>query len=844
MTPTNPTTNARAILRGITLAFACSAGCLAYGQTPATTAAASSQPTLNEEQAVELPKFEITAESGNRYQSQQALSASRIATAIVDIPQTISVIPKELMEDTKGNRMLDTAKYVTPVQESTLPFGGDRYSIRGFMVSAEFVDGTMISGADGYSMSQAPYNIERLEVIKGPNAILVPGGSPGGVINPITKAPMLNNAASMTVDYSPDMGRDVWFDVNRVISKDGKMAARLIAAYWNSEFYIKDHFRKGYEISPSFSYQISPANKLTIKGDVVLNRETNLGGLPIDPSVGYGGVAKIARGLPRDWQFGNEIDSRKRTTQRLSAELLSNLSEHVNSRLYFMVDHVHRHDVGGTAAGLPQVSQNATTGAIVSPVGNAGAGSINPRTGEYEPGVLWNTAFYNADTSGTVALTGLSYPVTDPNSWVYTRNNGKVDLDYLEAHLKNDYAAQFGGKYVKSTTIAGLTANASRVRYQSWKNALRPSVPANNLASITYPMYDFVPITPGSSTAGNGTDKTGVLKDLQTFLYETLSIWQDRIQISGGVSRYFGELTREDTNGTVSFTVPNPADPAGANPTVYPRLTNPAFNVTSNATSFGVVIKPIKQVSLFYSRNTTGGAMPGSLNAGNTIPGTPLAVGGQKEYGFKTNFFDGKLTTSFAYFDIAQQNVATTNSEYYRLMSLGDTASVAAANALTPLYLNLKSKGWEFEATYSMGRSLTILGNVTDYKVRQPVTESRVRGMPDRAYGAYVDYKFVEGAMKNFGINFGVDYKSDVAGENVTGFVFARGYTPVPVKPSFVVGARTLFNLGFSYKIQQWTASVTIMNLTDKDYILAAGSRSSLVVGTPRTFKSTISYTF
>lgn len=836
MTPTNPTTHARAILRGISLAFICSAGCLAYGQTavttPGTSAPASTTPTLNEDQAVELPKFEITAEAGNRYQSQQALSASRVATAIIDIPQTISVIPKELMEDTKGNRMLDTAKYVTPVQESTLPFGGDRYSIRGFMVSAEFVDGTNISGADGYSMSQAPYNIERLEVIKGPNAILVPGGSPGGVINPITKAPMSKNAASMTIDYSPNMGRDVWFDVNRVLTKDGKMAARFIAAYWNSEFYIKDHFRKGYEISPSFSYQISPANKLTLKADFVLNRETNLGGLPIDPSIGYGGVAQIARGLPRDWQFGNEIDSRKRTTQRATAELLSNLSEHVNSRLLFMVDHVHRHDVGGTSAGMKYLD----SGGVLQNL----PGSVNPRTGHFEPGVVWNTAAYNSDTTGTVVLTGTQVGIPDQSTWVYTRNNGKVDLDYTEAHLKNDYAAQFSNQFIKSTTIGGLTANASRVRFQSWAGAARPNVPANNLAGITYPAYNYVPILPGSSTAGKGTDKTGVLKDLQTFLYETISMWNERIQISGGVSRYFGELSRVDNNGTVYFTIPNPDQ---TNPNAL-SLTNPAFTATSNATSFGVVVKPIKHVSLFFSRNTTGSAMPGSLQAGNTLPGLPLAVGGQKEYGFKTNFLDGKLTTSFAYFDIAQKNVATTNSEYYRLLSLGDPVSVAAANALPPLYLDLTSKGWEFEATYSMGKSLTLLGNITDYKVRQPVTNARVRGMPDRSYGGYADYRFVDGALKGFGINFGFDYKSDVAGENVSGFTVIRGGTPAAIQPSFVVAARTLANLGFSYKIAHWSASVTIMNLTDKEYILAAGSRGSLVVGTPRTWKSTISYAF
>jgi iron complex outermembrane recepter protein len=635
----------------------------------------------------------------------------------------------------------------------------------------------------------------------------------------------------VTFDYSPNMGRDVWFDVNRVLTKDGKMAARFIAAYWNSEFYIKDHFRKGYEISPSFFYQISQHNKLTLKADFVLNRETNLGGLPIDPSVGYGGVARIAPGLPRDWQFGNDMDSRKRTTQRATAELLSTLNDHVTSRLLFMVDHVRRHDVGGTSAGLPTTPIN-NLGVITYTPGQSGGGTVNPRTGQYEPGVNWNTTQYNNDTTGTVALTGTPVPITDPSTWIYSRNNGKVDLEYTEAHLKNDYAAQFATKFFKSTTIMGITANISRVRFQSWRGAARPSVPANNLAGITYPEYNFLPNLPGTSTGGLGTDKTGVQKDLQTFLYQTLSMWDERIQISGGVSRFFGELTRVDNTGTVAYTVPNTT------------IVNPAFNVTSNATSFGLIIKPIRQVSLFFSRNTTGSTMPGSLQAGNTNPGLPLAVGGQKEYGIKTNFLDGKLTTSFAYFDIAQQNVATTNSEYYRLLSLGDVDSVAAANRLPPLYLDLTSKGWEFEATYSMGKSLTFLGNITDYKVRQPITNARVRGMPDRSYGAYADYRFVEGAMKGFGINFGLDYKGDVAGENVSGFTVIRGGTPMPIQPSFVVGARTLANLGFSYKRSNWSASVTIMNLMDKDYILAAGSRGSLVVGTPRTWKSTISYSF
>ncbi|HVS51139.1 MAG TPA: TonB-dependent receptor plug domain-containing protein [Opitutaceae bacterium] len=777
--------------------------------------ARAEETTPNKDETVELPQFTVRENKVNAYQSQEALSASRVAMPILDIPQTISVVPAEFLEDSKSMRMLDAAKYVTPVVENTLPFGGDRYTIRGFTVSAEFVDGSNISGPDGYSMSQMPYNIERIEIIKGPNAILVPGGSPGGVMNPITKAPVLGkDSSSVTLEFSDYYARGVSFDVNQSVAKDGKMAARMIGAFWDFDYFIKDQFRRGYEISPSFSYQLSPAHKLTLKADFVQNRDTNLGGLPIDPSIGSTGYAQIARGLPRNWQFGDKTDSRHRRTQRVSAELLSTLGSHVSSRFYLMGDHVHRRDVGGTSASIS----------------NGGGGSVNPSTGRYEPGVNWTTTT-NAD--GTVTPVATSVPVTDPSTWIYTRNNGFVDLDYLEAHFKNDYAAKFDFSLLSSTTIGGVAANSSRVRYKSWTPAPRPSVPANDLNSITYPAYVFPPILPGLTTDNRGTNRTGVQTDLQTFVYETLSVWKERLQVSGGVSRFFGVLSRVDNTGTaILAALPN----------------SPAYNLTSNATSFGVVVKPIKEVSFFYSRNTTGGTMPGSLNAGVTDPTTKVAVGGQKEFGAKTSLFNGRLTASIAHFEIAQTNYAVTNSEYYALVAAGRLAEAAALPQA--LYVNLQSKGWEGELTYSIGKNLTLLCNYTNLKVRQPITEVRLRGVPDEAYGIYADYRFTEGALTGFGVNVGLDNKSDVAGTNATGYTTSKPIAGVaggfvPNQPTFMVAGRTLINIGFTYKYgQNWSAAFTVLNAFDKDYIMAAGSRTSIVVGTPRAWKSSVTYKF
>jgi iron complex outermembrane receptor protein len=178
--------------------------CFALGAQAASAQTAPAAPA--EKDVVTLPTFTITETPDSPYVSKQALSGTRVAMDIADIPQTVSVVTSDFLKDTMSQRMLDAAKYVTPVVESTLPVGGDRYTIRGFQVSHEFVDGMVISGEDGYSMSLAPYNIDRIEIIKGPNAILVPGGAPGGQFNPITKSPIMKDQSSVTLELAQYIG--------------------------------------------------------------------------------------------------------------------------------------------------------------------------------------------------------------------------------------------------------------------------------------------------------------------------------------------------------------------------------------------------------------------------------------------------------------------------------------------------------------------------------------------------------------------------------------------------------------------------------------------------------------
>ena len=784
-----------------------------------------------------LPQFTITEKPANPYQSQQALSASRVAMSIQDIPQTISVVSSDFIADSMSFKMSDAAKYVTPVVESTLPFGGDRYMIRGFQVSQEFIDGSVLSGGSGYSMSIPQFNIERIEVLKGPNAILVPGGSPGGVMNPITKSPLSKNAQSVTLELAEYNGNDISFDVNQVIDSSNQMAIRLVAAYWRNDLYIKNQYRNGYEFSPSFSVQLTPTQKLTIKADFLQNRETNLGGLTIDPTVGSNQVAVLARGLPRDWSFGDDADTRHRSTERLSAELLSTLGDHVTSRFYVMGNHVHRRDNGGTNSGL--------TG--------AGGGSRNPSTGLYEPGVNW-TLVNNAD--GTVTPVSAPAPVTDPSTWVWTHNVTRVNLNYNEGHIKNDYAAKFESSWFKSTTLAGFAVDFSKVRYISTASASRPSVPNSDLNSITYPAYVWPAIVPANfallnpTSVQSGGDIRSKQTTLNVFVMETFNAFNDHLQLSAGISHFNGQLSRTDSTNTA------------LNATILTAA--PTYSLTTNAKSLGIVVKPIKELSLFAGRNTTGGTMPGELSPGTYLEHTTTfgadanhatattvqafrpTSGSQDEFGVKTSLLDGRLTGSFSYFKISQQNYPVPNSEWYTLTALGKNDE--AALLPNPIYLDLSSKGWEFEGTYSLGKNLTILGNYTQFKERQPITNVRVRAVPDKAYAIYLDYRITEGVLKNFGASVGLDYKGDVAGENTTGYTtskpIAGGVGFVPNQPSFLVGARTVVNVGFTYRAPNWTARLLIANALDEDYILAAGSRGSAIVADPRNWKASFTYKF
>lgn len=754
-----------------------------WAQTAPTT------PTTKESATV-LPKFEIRESPGNPYQSEKALSTSRVAIPIQDIAQTVSVVTGEFIEDSQAERMLDAAKYVTPVTESTLPMGGDRYNLRGFQISAQFEDGLVIASADGYSMALAPYNIERLEIVKGPNAILIPGGgSPGGVINAITKSPRFKNEGTFNVTAAEFLGSNVNLDVDRVFGDRNQVAGRAVAAYWKSDGYTDFKFRAGHLFAPSLSWLVGARSKLTVKGFFLVNREANLNGLPLDPSVGSDDNARLLPGLPRNYNWNSDQGLRRRVEERLSAELQTQLSRTISSRLFVMANHAIRDDNGGLGALFAPSS---------GPLGSSGTnnlgGAWHPLTGKWVPGFT-----YSINKEGVVTSRAVDAPGP-----ILTRGSLTNYLEFDEFHFKNDYIFAWNRDDLNSTTSAGFGGNYSQFRWKS-VGQTSSSIDLTNLAARTDPPFIINTVR---------IDKKGWMKDGQVYAHERLTLFRKRLILVASLSRYYGRLTRTDS-------------------TKYPVITAPTVTGRSTDGSYGLIFKPVPALSFFYGLNHTGGALPATIQAGSVAQNFLVQVGSQQELGVKLAMFDNRLTASLVRFDIAQSNVPYPNPDLF-------------LNPKAPplLYTDLISKGWEFEASYALGKRFTLMGNAMVMEAHDPLGITP-RGTPKRAGAVYVDYRFTTGALSGFGVNFGADFKGRAPGDTPNGFTIAKDVGIfVPNQPTFWVASRTIANLGLSYRQGPWVVRLTIKNLFDKEYIQAAGSRTVLFVGDPRNFTASCSYKF
>ncbi len=209
------------------------------------------------------------------YRTRESFSATKTQTALRDIPQAINVVSAALLNDQGARSLEDALRNVPGVGASHGDGQRDQVTIRGFSaISDQFVDGMRDDALYFRDLS----NIERVEVLKGPAAVLYGRGSSGGLINRVSKRPELGSFSTVDMNLGSDGQKRISSDFNR--GSQDSLGFRLNAATENSDGYRDQQFLKRSALSPSFSAQFGENDSLVIQASYLRDRRITDFGVP------------------------------------------------------------------------------------------------------------------------------------------------------------------------------------------------------------------------------------------------------------------------------------------------------------------------------------------------------------------------------------------------------------------------------------------------------------------------------------------------------------------------------------------------------------------------------------
>ncbi|PHV23541.1 TonB-dependent siderophore receptor [Janthinobacterium sp. BJB446] len=238
-------------------------GALTFGATPLATWAQES-----------LPAVTVTAaKDKDGYVAATSASGTKTEMALRDVPQTINVVPAAVIRDQNAMSIQDIMKNIPGVGLSTGDGQRDQVFIRGFTaIGDQFVDGFRDDALYFRDLS----NVERLEVIKGPAAVLYGRGSSGGLVNRITKKPGVD-ITDVALSLTNTKGRRGEVDVGRV---GETVDWRVTGARELSDSYRDQQFINRTALAPSVAIRLSSATKLLLQGDYLEDRRLTDFGIP------------------------------------------------------------------------------------------------------------------------------------------------------------------------------------------------------------------------------------------------------------------------------------------------------------------------------------------------------------------------------------------------------------------------------------------------------------------------------------------------------------------------------------------------------------------------------------
>jgi catecholate siderophore receptor len=261
----------------------------------------------------------VTVNSTGEYQTDSIGSATKTLTPLRDVPQSVAVVTKEQIRDQQMQSIGDIVRYTPGLSVHQGENNRDQVIIRGQSTSADF----FLNGVrDDVQYYRDIYNLERLETLKGPNAMIFGRGGGGGVINRVTKEANFSSLREISVTGGSYYNRRVAGDFDQPFGD--KVAFRLNGVYENSDSFRKFVNLDRFGINPTFTILAGKQTRFTVGYEFARDRRTadrgitSFQGRPAD--------------VPLSTYYGNPDDSHVRSNVNLLSGTFEHQAGNVNIR--------------------------------------------------------------------------------------------------------------------------------------------------------------------------------------------------------------------------------------------------------------------------------------------------------------------------------------------------------------------------------------------------------------------------------------------------------------------------------------------------------------------------------
>lgn len=238
-----------------------------------------------------LPEVSVSAAAESSYRVKRSATATKTDTPLLDTPQAITVISKELLRDQGMQSMADVIRYVPGIVTAQGEGNRDTAVFRGNSSTADFyIDGIR----DDVQYYRDFYNIESVEAMKGSNAMIFGRGGSGGVINRVSKQAQWKHIGAASMTLGSWNNRRLSVDVGAPV--DSTLAVRVNAMLENSDSYRQGGHLERSGINPTLAWRAGKSTSVTLgyehfKDERVTDRGIpSFQGKPIhtDPSTFFG----------------------------------------------------------------------------------------------------------------------------------------------------------------------------------------------------------------------------------------------------------------------------------------------------------------------------------------------------------------------------------------------------------------------------------------------------------------------------------------------------------------------------------------------------------------------------